>query len=105
MTETALSVNGIPIRLTDERWSHIITQHGELSDSRADVLAAIANPERILAGQGGELIAVRPMAVGKWLVVVYGEGNDDGFIITAFLTRRRRWLEDRIVVWSRSKNI
>lgn len=35
MIETTLSVNGIPIRLTDERWSRIITQHGELSDSRA----------------------------------------------------------------------
>jgi hypothetical protein len=49
MTETATSKNGLPIRLTDERWSHITEEHAELAGFRYEVLDAIANPERIVA--------------------------------------------------------
>ena len=84
-----LSKNGVPIRLTDERWVHIMTEHREVFDLRQAVLAAIVEPQRILAGGAGELLAVREIEVGKWLVVVYRELHTDGFIITAFLTRHR----------------
>jgi hypothetical protein len=30
MTETVNSKNGVPIRLTDERWSHITEEHWSL---------------------------------------------------------------------------
>jgi hypothetical protein len=30
--DTVLSVNDVPIRLTDERWDHIRTRHPEMSD-------------------------------------------------------------------------
>lgn len=56
-------------------------------------------PERILLGGDGELIAVRELEEGKHLVVVYREGSNDGFIITAFLTRRVRSLAKRRQVW------
>ncbi len=29
--EIAISVNGVPIRLTDERWSHIVNAHDDLA--------------------------------------------------------------------------
>lgn len=74
--------NGIIIRLTDERWSHIAEQYGELSDMQAAVLQTVELPERILEGGAGELMAVREIEAGKWLVVVYRETSDDGFIIT-----------------------
>jgi len=86
--------------LPDERWMHIITEHAELTDLRDEVLAAVDNPERILAGNAGELFAVREVESGKWIVVVYRESGSDGFIITAFLTRRSRSLDKRQVVWS-----
>jgi hypothetical protein len=100
MIETVQSKHGIPIRLTDERWEHIITEHGELSESRAAVLQVIRDPERILAGGSGERMAIREIEPCKWLVVVYREDEHDGFIITAFWTRRYRSLEKREVIWS-----
>jgi hypothetical protein len=39
------------------------------------------------------------MEEGKHLVVVYREGIEDGFIITAFVTRRVRSLVKRRQVW------
>ena len=94
------SKNSLRIRLTDERWTHIINEHAELTDMQIEVLNAIAEPQRILEGGAGEFLAVHEVEVGKWLVVVYREMEDDGFVITAFLTRRGRALEKRRVVWS-----
>ncbi|MHB1586923.1 MAG: hypothetical protein ACYCRH_09265 [Acidiferrobacteraceae bacterium] len=37
-----------------------------------------------------ELLAVREIEPGKHLVVVYRELTDDGFIMTAFVTRHMR---------------
>jgi phospholipid N-methyltransferase len=46
-----------------------------------------------LLGNLGELLAIREITAGKFLVVVYKEtGPGDGFIITAFLTRKVRQL-------------
>jgi hypothetical protein len=42
---------------------------------------------------------VREVERGKHLVVVYREQEHDGFIITAFVTRRLRWLEGRERIW------
>ncbi|MBC7104811.1 MAG: hypothetical protein H5T97_02630, partial [Firmicutes bacterium] len=48
------------------------------------MLATVENPVKVLAGTRGELLAVRPVAPGKFLVVVYKEtGTNDGFVITA----------------------
>ena len=99
MTDVVTSKHGILIRLTDERWSHITEEHGELADLRDAVLKTVAEPERILAGGEEELLAVRQVEVGKWMIVVYRELRDDGFIITAFLTRRIRSLNKRKQVW------
>jgi hypothetical protein len=60
------------------------------------------SPLKVLSGSGGELSAVREIAPGKFLVVVYKEaGAGDGFVITAFLTRRIKQLEKRVVIWPR----
>ncbi|SRR6266545_3807464 len=99
MISIILSKNGVPIRLTDERWTHIIEEHGELADLRQEVLQTVAEPERIVEGKAGELLALRELENGKWLVVVYRELVDDGFVITAFLTRRLRSFEKRKQVW------
>ena len=88
MTETVQSKNDVPIRLPDDRWLHITEEHSELAGLRLDVLEAIAQPERIVAGNAGELLALRPQPDGKLLVAVYREMAEDGFVSTAFLTRR-----------------
>ena len=100
MSETVTSVSGIAIRLTDERWSHITEEHSELAGMRFEILETVAQPENIFKGQSGELFAVREVEIGKFLVVVYRETNGDGFIITAFSTRRVKSLERRDLIWS-----
>lgn len=87
------------MRLTAERWAHITEEHGELSERRGDLLQTLAEPKQILLGNDGELLAMREWEPGKWLVVVYREFSDDGFVITALFTRRVRTFEKRIQVW------
>jgi hypothetical protein len=99
MTSTATSKNEIAIRLTEERWSHIVEEHAELIELRTEVMTTIEDPIRIVAGGAGELLAIRNLELGKFLVVVYRELVGDGFVITAFLTRRLRSLERRKQLW------
>jgi hypothetical protein len=96
----AISRNGVTIRLTDERWQHIIEEHAELAQFREEVLRTIDGADRVLVGTAGELLAVRIIEAGKAIVVVYRETNlDDGFVITAFLTRRLNSLDKRAQLW------
>lgn len=99
MSVTVLSKNRISIRLTEERWAHIMEEHGELRGMQTVILATVADPDQILLGSTEEYLAVRELEPGKWMVVVYREGAEDGFIITAFLTRKRRQLDRRIQLW------
>ena len=41
------SRNGVPIRVTDERWQHIVTRHPEMADQHVRVLETIVEPDRI----------------------------------------------------------
>ncbi len=100
MSESARSVTGKKVRLSAERWEHIVTEHAELQDMQEQVLRAVSEPERVLEGSAGELLAVLTIEEGKWLVVVYRELEDDGFVITAFLTRKAKSLDKRRVIWS-----
>ena len=74
-------------------------EHCEIAGLRSEVLETVLQPERILVGGDGELIALRELEQGKYLVVVYREQVDDGFIITAFVTRRERSLSKRRQLW------
>lgn len=42
--DIAISINRIPIRLTDERWHHISTGHPEMADFYYEILETIENP-------------------------------------------------------------
>jgi hypothetical protein len=99
MSEMATSVKGVPIRLPDERWAHIVRRHPELTDRREQVLATVAEPLRILAGRDQEQLAVREVEPGKMMVVAYREAAEGGFVVTAFLTRRIKSLERRKQLW------
>jgi len=98
------SVNKVPIRLTEERWRHIIRRHPEICDQRERILETIAAPDMIQQGDYGELLAIRYYAktplTNKFFVVVYKEINsEDGFILTAYLTNRPS--TRRRVIWKR----
>jgi len=87
--DLVVSKGGIPIRLTDERWFHIVENHDDVAGYYDQVLDTVENPDFILTGYGGALIAVRAMGRRKYLAVVYKEtSRNDGFIITAYFTSR-----------------
>lgn len=98
--EGANSYTGAWIRLTAERWDHIKTSHPEVEDMKEEVLACVANPEKVFAGRSGESLAVRGVGANRYIVVVYRETSpEDGFVITAFLTTRPDRLERRVLLW------
>ena len=100
--EIALSRNNVPIRLPDERWLHIIESHSEMAGFYADVLETVEDPDAIYKGRSDELLASREMQTNKYLVVVYKEvSKEDGFVITAFISKRKSQLERRSKIWER----
>jgi hypothetical protein len=70
-----------------------------LAELRLEVLEAVTQPDRIVTGGAGELLALEKQSDGKILVAVYRQGAGDGFFITAFLTRREASLNRRKQVW------
>jgi hypothetical protein len=96
------SKNNVPVRLTRERWFHVTEEHSEVAGYYFEVLETVEEPEAIYEGKTGECLAVRETEKGKYIVVVYREVSmEDGFIITAFLTRRKMQLERRRKIWQR----
>ncbi len=100
MIGTAISKNGIPIRLTEERWFHIVENHDELAGLSDEALLTIEDPEFIVKGWSDELLAVRKIN-DKYLIVVYKELENDGFIITSFITKKVEKVLKRGVVWQK----
>lgn len=68
--DVAYSVNHIPIRLTYERWYHIVENHDELASYFHEVLNTIEKPGLIFRGNKGTLKATKNMGRKKWLVVI-----------------------------------
>jgi hypothetical protein len=99
MLSTTTSVNGANIRLTYERWAHITEEHGEIFGMMDIVLQTVNNPDIVLAGKAGEFLAIHEIDTKKYLVVPYREHGNDGFIITAFITRRLQALMKREILW------
>ncbi len=105
-----LSINGVPIRLTEERWFHIVKHHPELKKLQKLVLRTVAEPEFVfLFSLTRDLAAVseypdlQELGLASSLVVHYKEASDrGGFIVTAYpmsLTRMRR----KFLRWQRLK--
>ena|SRR5216684_1479908 len=96
----AHSVDGVPIRLTEERWEHILDDHPEISASDFDLLLdALEHPDYILRGQTGTLIAVRALGKSSYLHVIYRKlSKNDGFVITAGIRPR---IDRKKIVWRR----
>ena len=90
MINIAYSVNNLPIRLTGERWIHVVENHDDIAGYYFDVLETITNPKWIFEGDEDEL----------WAVKLISEQNE-GFIITAFFTTKIRKLLRRKMIWQR----
>jgi len=113
MTASLFSVfskSGKAIRLSDKTWREkICTEHPEFVVNElypAEMKKTIEDPDYIVKGWGGELLALRwcEIAPGspKYLCVVYRELNDAGFVITSFFISRYGKLLKRELIWRRN---
>jgi hypothetical protein len=98
--ETVHSLNNVPIRLTDERWEHIVESHPYMTRHYEDMLDAVYDPEYILTGHRGSLIAVVILRKKEILHVMYRElSRDVGLIITAY---NKTSLDKKKAIWPRA---
>lgn len=99
--EIAISKNGVPIRLTEERWFHITENHDDLAGYYDDVLNTIDDPDCIIEGFMEAFIALRKITGRKFLAVVYREvSKKDGFVVTAYFTSKVK-LEGKVILWQK----
>jgi hypothetical protein len=99
--DAAVSRNGVPIRLPEGRWFHIVENHDEMAGRYDEVLSAIEVPDYIVQGYRDALVALKTIGKKKFMAVIYREtSKKDGFVITAFLTSRVR-IEKEVLLWAK----
>ena len=103
--EVIESRNNVPIRLTYKQWVHIVESHDYMSGCLDMVIETISEPDCIVQGWTDELIALRDyqrtVISKKTVIVVYRELDQDGFVITAFMTSRPDQIIRRGVIWQK----
>jgi hypothetical protein len=98
--DKVMSVGGVQIRLTEERWFHIVENHDDMAGHYDDVLETIADPDLVLPGYRGSLIAVRNYGRRRYLFAIYRQlTRDDGFVITAYLSSK---INRKKAIWKRT---
>lgn len=100
------SKNGINVRLTAERWAHIVEAHDYMAGNQDLVFETIEGPDCVVQGEKDELIAIRryqkTSISEKNMVVVYRETiNNDGFVITAFMTSKPERIFKKGILWEK----
>jgi hypothetical protein len=65
------SRNQVPIRLTQERWEHILRRHPEMVNQKDRVLETLSDPDLIQQGDLDTLLAIRfyaksPLTRSTW---------------------------------------
>ena len=89
MWET-LDPDGRLVVLTLAAWRHVVERHEELEGFRAAILAAVAKPDRRIAGraQGEEWFYSHGLGPSLWVKVAVHFRGTEGRIVTAFPRRR-----------------
>ena len=105
MIGTVISKNGKKIRLTAERWAHIVESHDYMAGNQDMVFETLESPDSIVSGVKDEFIAVRhynkTSISEKHVVVIYKEEENDGFVITAFMTSKPEKIIKKGVIWKK----
>lgn len=103
--EIPVSRNGVPIRITDERWTHVVEAHDYMAGNLDMVVETVEDPDYIVAGRTGEFIALRHYETTslseKHVIAVYREFADRGFLITAFMTSHLDTILRKGIVWQK----
>ncbi|PJF39370.1 MAG: hypothetical protein CUN54_08860 [Phototrophicales bacterium] len=93
---------GREIRLTSERREHIL-EHPEMAEQFEHIQETVKSPETIIATSADDTVhvyhryyEVTPVT-SKFLLVVVKILEDDGFVLTAFFSRREK---KGTVIWT-----
>ncbi len=103
-----ISKDGVPLRITAERWAHIIENHDYMAGSLDKVIETLQDPDYIVRGDKGTKMALKyypTTAISeKELIAIYREmSTADGFLITAFLTSKGQRLRRKgMVLWRKA---
>jgi len=105
MIGSVVSKNGKEIRLTAERWSHIVEAHDYMAGNQDLVFETLEDPDVIVSGRRDEHIAIKHYTKTsiseKHVVVIYKEEGNNGFIITAFMTSKPEKVAKKEVIWKK----
>lgn len=102
LLDYVFSINKKRIRLTDERWLHIVDNHTEMAGLKQEVLETVYHPDFIAKGIFGELYSCKYYQYLKnYLIVIYKELEADGFIITAFRVRNIKPYLRKEMIWKK----
>ena len=102
--DIAISINKVPIRMTEERWYHITIGHPEMAVYYDEILDTIEHPESIYLGSYEEYLAIKKLnnEITKFIVVIYKEvDKNDDFIITSFITNKQPYFIKKKLIWKR----
>jgi len=90
---------GRSVRLTEERLAHIL-EHPEMKDMGAEIERVLAQPQLVRRSRSDDAVRLfyefyaQTMVGGKWLCVVVKYGQNDAFVVTAYLTDKPKAGED-----------
>ncbi len=97
--DVVYSQNSVPIRLTAERWFHIVENHDDLAGYYDEILRTIETPDLIAKGYQDALIAAVKIKNDLYLSVIYKEvSKSDGFVITAYFISA---IKKEAIVWQK----
>jgi hypothetical protein len=98
--------DGLAIRLTDERRSHIL-EHPEMREMELAIEETLLHPERVVQSLSDPDVRLyyrfyfRTVVGGKFLCVVVKIGEAGAFVLTAYLTDR---IKEGERLWPNHKN-
>lgn len=99
---TTRSVARKTILLTTKQWFHITESHDYMAGNMDKIIETVNAPDCLIKGLKGELLAIKHYPQtnisNKHCVVVYKE-NNEGFIITAFMTSKPETIKNRGTIW------
>ena len=87
------------VRLTDERLAHIL-EHAEMAGLAAEIERVLRQPQLVRRSRSDLDVRLfyefyaQTIVGGKWLCVVVKYGENDAFVVTAYLTDKPKTGED-----------
>lgn len=90
---------GFRVRVTRQRWEMIVSvKHPVMAGREQSVRAALVSPEEVRQSRTDSAVFLfyRTEQTNRWVCVVAKQGDDQGFLITAYLTDA---IKEGIRVW------